>query len=159
MENRKIVVLENVRLLFKNFRGEARQFNNAGDRNFNAAVSREQADALRGYGFRVKELVPKDDFDSEPTYTLKVKVSYRYSEPKVVMIAGRTKRLLSEETIDELDYADIQSADLTIKPSYWSQPNGDSGVTAYLNSMYVTLVEDPLAEKYAEQTMMEEAPF
>lgn len=158
MESRKIITLEDVRMLFKNFSGEARQYNNAGDRNFNVVVNAEQADMLRQEGFRVKELASRDDFDSEPTYVMKVKVSYRYSEPKVVLIAGRARRMLNEDTIGELDYADVSRVDLTIKPSRWTQANGDSGVTAYLNSLYATLVEDPLAEKYAEMEE-EEDPF
>lgn len=157
MANIKIIELDDVRLLFRNFKGEKRKFNNEGDRNFNVVVTPDQARMLRDEGFRVKELASRDDFDDTPTYVLKVKVSYLYSEPKVVLIAGRARRKLTEETIDELDYADIQTVDLTIKPSRWTQDDGTSGVTAYLNSMYVTLVDDPLERKYAEEE--EEAPF
>lgn len=159
MESRKVIALEDVRLMWKNFGGVAKRFNNEGDRNFNVVLSANQAEMLRNEGFNVKTLVPRDDFDDPtPMQLLKVKVSYRFSSPKVMLIAGKVRRMLTEETIGELDYADIQKVDLTIKPSYWTQPGGESGVTAYLNSIYVTLVEDPLASKYPEY-QEEEEPF
>jgi hypothetical protein len=37
--------------------------------------------------------------------------------------------------------------DLTINPYVW-EVNGNSGVKAYLGTMYVTIAEDPLDAKY-----------
>jgi hypothetical protein len=37
---------------------------------------------------------------------------------------------------------------LTIHGSYWERSDGSSGFKAYLNRLYVTLVEDAFTEKY-----------
>ena len=40
--------------------------------------------------------------------------------------------------------------DLTINPYVW-EANGNTGVKAYLGTMYVTIAEDPLDAKYADE--------
>ena len=74
------------------------------------------------------------------------------------MINGKRKTELNEDTVCELDYADIDYIDMTIRPYYW-EVGDKSGVTAYLNSMYVTLVEDRFAAKYEDEAESESAPF
>lgn len=167
MKNTELIVLEDVRMLpgqFRNFKGEMRRnakgkvVNNEGDRNFTIELSLDQAEKFRDMGFTVNTLPGRDDFE-EPTYIMKIKVSYRFKAPKVVVCVGRTKTLLSEETISELDWADVESVDVTFTKSHWTQPDRE-GETAYLNSMWVTLMDDPLERKYAEQEPEdEEAPF
>lgn len=152
---RKPIVLRDIRLMFRNFSGEARRYNNAGDRNFNAAVSKEQAEMLTSIGFNVRELEPRDDF-TEPLYLLKVKVSYRFNPPNVKLSTSRVTRELNEETVGDLDRVSIEHCDISIMPSEWSQPNGDSGVSAYLWSMRAKMLEDPLDEFYPEE---DEEPF
>lgn len=149
---RKPIVLRDVGVMFRNFSGEARRYNNAGDRNFNASLSAEQAQMLKNLGFYVRELPPRDDFE-EPLRLLKVKVSYRFNPPNVRLSTSRVTRELTEETVGDLDKVSIAHCDISIMPSEWSQPNGDSGVSAYLWSMRATMLEDPLDEDD------EEAPF
>lgn len=158
---RRLFKVDDARIMYRNFRGEARQYNNAGDRNFNLVLTEEQAEEFINAGFRVRVKPPRDGFE-EPLRTMTVKVGYKYRPPRVVIIDGHKKRELDEDTIDELDYMDIDRIDMTIRPYYWSRPNGDSGVTAYLNSMFVTLVEDPYAEKYdkiGEPETADDIPF
>lgn len=140
---RKPIVLRNVGVLFRNFSGEARRFNNAGDRNFNASLSPEQAEMLSNLGFNVKTLPARDEYSDE-TLLLKVKVSYRYNPPSVKLLTSRATRELDEDTIDILDKISIQHCDISIMPSEWSQSDGRTGVTAYLWSARVTMLEDPL---------------
>lgn len=146
---RKLFNIDDAQLIYRNFRGEARMYNNEGDRNFNLVLTEEQAEELGAAGFRVKVRPANDNFD-EPRRTIVVKVGYKFRPPKIMVISGHNRYELCEETVGELDYADIEHVDLTIRPSYWRRPDGTSGVTAYLNSMYVTLTEDPYAEKYAQ---------
>lgn len=155
---RKLYSVDDATLVYRNFRGEARMYNNEGDRNFNLVLSAEKAAELAEAGFRIKEKPSLDEFE-EPRRMMIVKVSYRFRAPKVVVISGANRYELDEDTIGELDYADIEHVDLTIRPSYWHRPDGSSGVTAYLNSMYVTLTEDPYAEKYAASESSEDIPF
>ena len=154
---RKIYSVDDAHLIYRNFRGEARMYNNEGDRNFNLLLNESEAKAMEEAGFRVK-VRPSTDLYDEPRRTMVVKVGYKFRPPKIIVISGRNRYELTEETVGELDYADIEHVDLTVRPSYWRRPDGQSGVTAYLNSMYVTLVEDPYAEKYAEYTD-EDNPF
>lgn len=150
MENRtSIIKFENTRMIFRNFRGEERMYNDKGDRNFNLVLTEHQAEMLTEEGFKVKVRPPRNE-DEDPQYLLPVSVSYKIRQPKVVVIGSRGKKELDEESVGELDYAEIEHLDVTIRPYHWSMPNGRSGVKAYLNSLYATLIEDEFAEKYAD---------
>ena len=155
---RETIVLKDVNVLFRNFSGEARQYNSAGDRNFNAQVSEEQATMLRQHGYRVR-VVPPNKYNDETTYLLKVKVSYKFDSPNVFILSDISKRRLDEDTIGELDHVSIAKCDISIVGSNWTMPSGETGVTAYLRSAYVTLNVDPLDAEYAQAVAEEEVPF
>lgn len=140
------IVVENARLIFKNFAGEESKFNRAGNRNFCVILDGDSAEDLRQMGWNVKALRPREDED-EPTYYLQVTVAFGNFPPKVVMISGKTKTVLDEEAIDTLDYAEIANVDLIIRPYHW-EVNGKEGIKAYLKTMYVTIEQDVFAGKY-----------
>lgn len=153
--SRETIVLKDIGVLFRNFAGEARQFNPSGERNFNARVTEEQAKMLRSKGFRVREIAP-NKYNDETTYILKVKVSYKFEAPNVFIMSQMGKRRLEEDTIGELDHLSIAKCDISINGSNWTMPSGETGVTAYLRSAYVTLNVDPLDLEYAESVASEE---
>lgn len=140
------IVVENARLIFKNFAGEESKFNRAGNRNFCVILDGDSAEDLRQMGWNVKALRPREDED-EPTYYLQVTVAFGNFPPKVIMISGKTKTVLDEESIDTLDYAEIANVDLIIRPYHW-EVNGKEGIKAYLKTMYVTIEQDVFAGKY-----------
>ena len=71
--------------------------------------------------------------------------------PNIFLVTGRNKPARQdEESVDTLDFADIQSADMIINPSHW-EANGKSGIKAYLRTMYVVIQEDRFAAKYAHE--------
>lgn len=140
------IVVENARLIFKNFAGEESKFNRAGNRNFCVILDGDSAEDLRQMGWNVKVLRPREDED-EPTYYLQVTVAFGNFPPKVIMISGKTKTVLDEESIDTLDYAEIANVDLIIRPYHW-EVNGKEGIKAYLKTMYVTIEQDVFAGKY-----------
>lgn len=140
------IVVENARLIFKNFAGEESKFNRVGNRNFCVILDGDSAEDLRQMGWNVKALRPREDED-EPTYYLQVTVAFGNFPPKVVMISGKTKTVLDEESIDTLDYAEIANVDLIIRPYHW-EVNGKEGIKAYLKTMYVTIEQDVFAGKY-----------
>lgn len=142
--------IDNAKITYRNFRGEERgDYNAAGDRNFCLVLTPEQAAIMEAEGFRTKER-PSRENEGEVEYTMPVKVNYNDEnrQPLIYKIGAR-KTLLSAKTVGNLDYAVITHIDMTIRASHWRK-GGRSGVTAYLQVMYVTTAVDPYADKYAD---------
>lgn len=151
--NKKVeeaLTLERVELMFKNFAGERRRYNNEGDRNFSVRItSPKLAAEIAQLGWNVRELKARDE-DSEPEWHLPVRVSYRYFPPRVVVIKRNGKLYLDEDNIQMIDRTRVISADLVLNPHNWTSEDGNSGVTAYLREMWVTLEESKFGEKYGD---------
>lgn len=144
------LVLENTRIIHKNFEGRPGEFNRAGDRSFSAVISPELVDALREEGWTVKELPPREGIDgSESLYYIQTRVNFDSNRPPRVCIVTKNGLVeLTPETVKTLDSAEIVKVDCTLHPHKWQNANGKSGVKAYLRNMFVTLREDVLSEKY-----------
>jgi hypothetical protein len=149
------IVMEGVRILFRNFSGKADRYNREGDRNFSVILEPKVAAAMERDGFNVKTLQAREEGD-DPQQVLKVVVKYRnlagekIKPPRVVMITSRGRTNLGEDEVGALDWADITNVDLIIRPFEWKMSEGRTGISAYLQSIYVTIQEDPLEAKYAE---------
>lgn len=142
------VSIENAQIRFRNFTGEPTKFNKAGGkRTFSVVVDEEFAKHLTEDGWNVKVWEPEGAED--PIYHLPVEASYNLYPPKIYMISGNKKTLLTEDTIAALQYAEFSNVDLIIRPYCW-EVQGKSGVKAYVKSMYVTIVEDEFEKKYRD---------
>jgi len=147
------VVMEGVRLVFRNFTGKEGQYNREGDRNFGVILPNDVAEAMLADGWNVKYLQPRDDVEEEeePTPWLPVKVGYgKGRPPKIMTINDLGKKVpITEETAETLDWADITNVDLIVRP-YNYEVHGRTGISAYVQTMYITIEEDQLERKYSE---------
>lgn len=133
---------------FRNFAGKEGRYNKAGDRNFCLLLNPEDADEMLKDGWNVRFLDPRDEGD-EPTPYIQIKVGFggKGRPPKIVLVTKRGKTQVDEDTVNTLDWAEIEKADISINP-YHYEVNGKSGVKAYLKTMYVTIAEDDFEERY-----------
>lgn len=142
------IIMEDVQIIFRNFSGREGQYNREGDRNFCVLLSDEVAEAMARDGWNIKTLKARDEDEEEQAY-LQVTVNFKGRPPRVVMITSRGRTTLHEDEVELLDWADISTADIIIRPYEWAV-NGKTGIKAYLQSIFVTIHEDALELKYAE---------
>lgn len=138
--------IEGARIGFRNFSGEEGRFNPKGRRNFCVFLEEDIAKDMEKEGWNVKWLQPREEGDELQAY-LQVKVVFGKIPPKIVLVTMRGKTRLDEDTVNILDWAEIQNVDLVIRPYNW-EVNGSTGVSAYIKTMYVTLREDEFESKY-----------
>lgn len=138
--------IEGARIGFRNFSGKEGRFNPKGRRNFCVFLEEDIAKDMEKEGWNVKWLQPREEGD-EPQAYLQVKVVFGKIPPKIVLVTMRGKTRLDEDTVNILDWAEIQNIDLVIRPYNW-EVNGSTGVSAYIKTMYVTLREDEFESKY-----------
>lgn len=149
LDNQNLII-ENARIIFRNFAGKETKFNRPGNRNFGVVIEdHDVVPGLKSDGWNVRRLEPREEGD-EPLFYLPVSVRFDIFPPSVFVITSRShiKTQLEEDSIARLDYADIKQVDLEIRPHHW-EVNGGTGLKAYLKNMYVVIEEDILAEKYA----------
>lgn len=146
-QNTKPVMMENVEMIFTNFVGAAGKYNREGSRHFSIKLDTEVAEAMEKDGWNVRWLQPRDEHD-EPQAILEIAINFEGRiPPQVTLITSRGKTRLDEDTISMLDWAEVSNVDLTFNPYHWDV-NGNTGVKAYLRSLWVTIVEDDLEKKY-----------
>lgn len=145
---RDILQIDNARIVYRNFAGEASKFNREGDRNFAVIIEDEQmAEELSAKGWNIKIKPPRDE-DDTPFMFLPVKVKFNDRGPVVYLKSGSADPVrLEEEDIGCLDQIDILNVDLDIRPYNW-EVNGKEGRTAYLQSMMVTQDIDRFAARF-----------
>lgn len=158
IENIKI---ENARIVFRNLSGKPDKFNpQGGKRSFSVVIEDpEFANELKREGWNIRQFNPSPDSDEEPAHFISVKVSYNNIPPHIYLCTSKNKTLLNEDTVGQLDYAEISNVDIVITP-YQYEMSGRSGISAYVKTMYVTVVEDEFASKYEYDDLDdEEIPF
>lgn len=158
----KDIILENVRIIFRNFSGKPTKFNrDGGVRSFAVIIEdAEKAQKFADIGWNIRILKPRDE-DEAPSHYLPVTVSFKNIPPKIYIVTRKKKTLVTEEIIDTLDYAEIRNVDIVIRPYNW-EVNGGTGIKAYVKTMYITIEEDAFVDKYADQEYPgddDEVPF
>ena len=153
-EKRGILMIDDARIVYRNFSGTGSRYNREGDRNFAVVIpDQEIADALIENGWNVKIKPPREEGDN-PFMYMPVKVKFNDRGPNVYLVTGKRMNRLDEESVSCLDDVDIQSVDMDICPYDW-EVNGRSGRSAYLQSIKVTQRID----RFAAENEEEEEPF
>src|SRR5580765_6760177 len=133
------VLMEGVRIIFRNFAGKEGQFNREG-----------VATAMAEENWNIKWLKPRDEEEEQsPQAYLPVSLNFKGRPPRIVLITSRGRTNLDEHAVEMLDWADILNVDLIVRPYEWNV-NGKTGIKAYLQSIYITIEEDTLEQKYSE---------
>ena len=148
--NDNTIVMDGVRLIFRNFAGKEGKYNREGDRNFAVLLDDDVAEAMVKDGWNVKWLKARDEGEEEQAY-LQVSVNFNGRPPKIWMLTSRGRTPLGEGDVELLDWAEISTCDLIVRPYEWVV-NGKTGIKAYLQTMFATIEEDPLELKYADVT-------
>lgn len=143
-------LLENVKLVFRNFSGKEGQFNRAGDRNFHVVIDHDVALQMQKDGWNVRIKDPREAGDP-PFCHLAVKVRYGGKrDPQIYMVTSRGKTLLNEASVGLLDWPRIDFADVYLNASYFKNARGEEFITAYCDKAMVNIIEDELDKKYAD---------
>lgn len=77
-------ILRDTRILFANFSGQARQYNQEGRRNFHAIIPADLADRLQAEGIYIHTLQPRNE-DEDVQYSVKVSV---YQDADIRLLNG-----------------------------------------------------------------------
>lgn len=156
------LIMEDARIVFRNFAGAEGMYNREGDRNFCVLLEDDLAEDMKRDGWNVKRLKPRDDAEQGTAY-IQVSVGFKGRPPRMVMISSKGRVDLCQPGADGrpreeeavlLDWADINKVDLIIRPYHWNV-NGNTGVKAYLKSIFVVINEDYLELKYADVPRVE----
>lgn len=146
-EEVKTFMVEEGQIIFRNFAGKEGPYNRQGDRNFSVILPMETAKVMEADGWNVRYLDPREEGDEETAY-ISVAVNFKNRPPRVVMMTSRARTNLDEESVEVLDWVNIEKADLICRAYNWVV-NDKSGVKAYLQSLFITIEEDYLERKYA----------
>jgi hypothetical protein len=150
------VTIEDARLVFRNFKGKEGKYNREGDRSFAILLDDDLAELMARDGWNVKYLHAREAGEGDQAY-ISVAVNYgKGRPPRVVLITSGGRNPLGEDEVEILDWVDAELWDVVLRPYRWTVQD-DSGVKAYLKTMFVTLAEDDLERKYAENDEAETA--
>lgn len=142
------LIMEDARIVFRNFAGAEGMYNREGDRNFCVLLEDDLAEDMLRDGWNIKRLKPREG-DEQGTAYIQVSVGFKGRPPRMVMITSKGRIDLGEEECVLLDWADTLKVDLIIRPYHWNV-NGRTGVKAYLKSLFMVINEDYLELKYAD---------
>ena len=145
-----ILQIDDARIIFRNFSGEAGPYNREGDRNFALVIPNKKiADALVDEGWNVKIKDPMEEGD-DPFMYMSVKIKFNGRGPNIYLKTGEKSNRLNEKTVGILDDIGIISVNMDIRPYDW-EVNGKTGRSAYLQSMEVIQEIDRFAARMAEE--------
>lgn len=149
-KNNDPILIQDARIVFRNFSGKPGQFNAPGQRNFNLIIPEDTVGYFEDLGFNVKRFKPRDGEEQGDAH-VKVNVNLNSNRPpKLNIINSRGRTTLTEDMIDMLDWADFAKVDILINPYRREWPDGRVTVTPYLQTFFGTIREDELELMYSD---------
>lgn len=142
--------IDNADIGFKNFEGREGPYNKNGDRNFVVFLNENTASELDKEGWNIKWPKPNDQIDpseDERNPYLQISVSTDKYPAEVYLVNNNVPIRMSGQEVDMLDWSELEHVDLYIRPYEWTM-NGKSGIKAYLEVGYFTIVANPFRDKY-----------
>ena len=151
------LIIDDARIIFRNFAGAQTQYNRKGDRNFALVIdSKENADMLVAEGWNIKVKPPRNE-DEDGLMFMPIKINFDSNRPPRVYLKSGNNPLVEllpsddprEDMVATLDNIDIFSVDLDIHPYDWNV-NGKMGRSAYLDGITVHQQVDRFRARYED---------
>lgn len=138
-----------LRTPWRNFAGGPTKVDpNNTKRFFNAFLDRKQYEELLAEGWRVKIREPREE-GGDALYFMKVNVNFGGSRPPVlVTVSAGKKTAITEETVDALDGADIDYADIIVNPYVRDKGDPEALASAYLKTGHFYITLDELEQEF-----------
>lgn len=105
------------------------------------------ATAMMRDGWPVKE---KTNNDGDVYYTMNIKVDFRHKPPKIRLFTNRSDKFLKADTVCALESAEIERADIQAVQYNYKTPMGQTGISAYLKTLYCKIKCDPFEEEWED---------
>lgn len=156
----KIIEIQNADIFYLNFSGKPDKYNkDGGKRSFCCEIDYDTACTLKEAGWTgIKLREPREEGD-DPSAYIRIALRFDVYPPKIRQITSNGMRKITETTVDNLDWAEIERVDLSFRGYNWSRDETPK-IKAYLVEMYVTLYESNLAKKYAHLDDLDDSlPF
>lgn len=151
---RETVTFRDAPIIYKNFTGEKRQYNNEGNRNFSIMLDEQQTMDLQrsiskyGDTWNIKPMKRREE-DEEQLYHMKVAVAFGKMPPRCWLVSSAGRTMLGESLIGMFDKLESIRVDLVVAAYDWEM-NGNTGRKAYLQSIFFHMYEDELELEYAD---------
>lgn len=148
------LIIDDARMVFRNFEGREDKYNRKGDRNFALVIpTEEMAQALTERGWNVKIRDNREEGGDLFMY-LPVKVKFNDRGPTIYLNTNGRVNMLDEESAGMIDQIDIATSSMDIRPYDWNLSSGKSGRSAYLERLDVVQELDRFAARYAEDDVL-----
>jgi len=173
MDQPKTFQVDDATLNWLNFKGKEGMYNREGQKTFCVDIDVEVVEPMMNDHWNVKfhkaqpgeegpHIVPDPRPNAKPGDMINLERPYVPVEarwdvrpPRIVMITSAGRTNLTEDTVEILDWVDMETVDLICR-SYRHETQGKVMLKAYLQTMFVTIREDALERKYQANELMEQ---
>lgn len=145
----------------RNFSGKEKQrngriVNGEGRRNFLVELTEDQYNDLKDHGWDVG-VFGADKQDRDPTYFLRVHVSWYKEDPLIHYISGDVDTLLDESRVGDLDYVNFKRLCMECTQVNKQDKNNNWVKKPYVRELWAEVTPNRFRERYANLRRAEQA--